>query len=88
MVLKIFVKRKAHGELITDEFEFVEGFSEASEIKKAEHLDTEGNKIFLFSLGNADGEVWRDECRTKTHGFEIVNDKGFVLDRYVSVNLN
>lgn len=84
MVLKIFVKKRAHGELCTDEFEYSKTFHEAAEITQKEVVEKGNLKTVIFSLKNTDGETWITGCSTNTHGYEILNDKGIVIERYVS----
>lgn len=87
MLLKIFVKRKAHGgELcnahIKDDVEgetIVEEFHEASEIRK---IVTKNG--FLFKMNGVDGEMWDAHCITCLMGFELQNERGLVIDRYVT----
>lgn len=86
MLLKIFVKRKAHGELcnvmIPDDVEnqtVVEEFHEASEIRKSEIKEG-----FLFKMNGMDGESWTASCLTVVMGYELQNERGLVVDRYVT----
>ena len=84
MLLKIFIKRKSHGELCTKDFEHCEQYHEYPVILKSEiseNLKTEG---FRFVLRSSDGEATDAYCPTDTHGFEILNEKGIIVDRYVS----
>lgn len=86
MLLKIFVKRKAQGELcnshIPDAVEnqtVIEEFHEASEIRKLEIKNG-----FQFTLNGMDGETWTTYCLTPIMGFEHQNERGLVVDRYVT----
>lgn len=79
MLLKIFVKKKAQGELCTNEFEWTETLSQATEILKKE---TENG--FEFCLNSVEGSTNRLYCPTQTHGFEISNDAGVVIERFVT----
>ena len=86
MLLKIFIKRKAHGELcnamIPDDVErqtVVEEFHEASEIRKIET-----KKGFLFKMNGIDGETWDAHCISVIMGYELQNERGLVIDRYVT----
>lgn len=78
MLLKVFVKRKAHGELCSNEFQYSEVFYEAPQISKART-----DNGFEFTFANSNGEDWRAFCPTLTHGFELIAD-GITVDRYVT----
>lgn len=86
MLLKIFVKRKTHGELcnsmIPDDVEnetVVEEFHEASEIRKIQTKDG-----YLFKMNGVNGELWSAACITAIMGFELRSEQGLVIDRYVT----
>lgn len=79
MVLKIFVKRKAHGELCSTQFEWSDTLNQGVEILKKETANG-----FEFYINRADGTANQVYCPTATHGYEILNDFGAVIERYVT----
>lgn len=86
MLLKIFIKRKSHGELCNSSIPdsvpgntIVEEFHESSEIRKSETKDG-----FRFVMNGIDGETWDALCITCIMGFEIQNERGLVIDRFVT----
>lgn len=85
MVLRIFIKRKAHGELCTKDYEFFEQLIEAPEILKAYPDPKSGTEGFRFVLKNTEGtQVAEAYCPTKTHGYEIKDASGNIIDRYIT----
>ena len=86
MLLRIFIKRKTHGELCNsmtpDDIKnqtVVEEFHEASEIRKIVNKDG-----YLFKMNGRSGEMWNAQCNVCVMGFELQNDKGVIVDRFVT----
>ena len=79
MVLHIFTKRNKSGKHISPAPQWKESFNEAPQILKKD-MD-EG---FQFTIYGIDGDIWEVGLNTKIQGFELKNDKGLVIDRYVT----
>lgn len=79
MILKIFTKRKPGGELVETDLQWKDEYIEADNIKLSP--TKEG---FDYWCHNGGKEAHGGGFSTESHGYEIRNNKGLVIDRYVT----
>lgn len=93
MLLKIFVKRKAHGELIVNGFDYNNWIYEGDEIfykDKVEQFQEEGKPSFesvvgkTFKIVNKDDKVTEVDFYPDSQGYEILNSNGVVVERFIT----
>lgn len=93
MILKVFTKRTKGGEYIETKREWKEGLFEANNIRKKEKIEKRDCEIaecdvfkdgFTFFLINRDESQQIVLVNTDTQGYEILNDQGVSIERYVT----
>jgi len=82
MLLKIFTKRKPHGEMLKTELAWKDSYIEASKIRMTPLLDKD--RIDFYAVNN-DEHVEHGSIDLKTHGYELYNSSGVMFEKYVSV---
>ncbi len=93
MILKVFTKRTKGGEYINTSREWKEGLFEADNIRKKEEIKRKDCELaecdifkdgFTFYLINKDDSRQIVLVNTDTQGYEILNDRGICIERYVT----
>lgn len=78
MVVKIFTKRKPGGQPIKTNEDWIDTMIEADRIETRR----KGDKIEICAT--TEDEVELNEVNLDTHGYQIFNDNGIVIDRFVT----
>ena len=81
MLLKIFTKRKSHGEIIETEMAWKDSYLEGAKVRMTPLIDKGRIDYYVVT---SDNESESGSIDLATHGYELYLDSGVVVDKYVT----